>query len=106
MIDNGYAATSVDQVIAESHSSKGAFFHHFPDRESYLVELHSRLHDDMRVEMEARGEGLAPGRDRLWIAAMIELGVIQLGVIELELGRRDDARRDALAALAREAPQR
>lgn len=29
VIDNGYAATSVDQVIAESGTSKGAFFHHF-----------------------------------------------------------------------------
>jgi TetR/AcrR family transcriptional repressor of nem operon len=29
VIENGYAATSVDQVIAASGSSKGAFFHHF-----------------------------------------------------------------------------
>ncbi len=29
VIDNGYAATSVDQVIAASRTSKGAFFHHF-----------------------------------------------------------------------------
>jgi TetR/AcrR family transcriptional regulator, transcriptional repressor for nem operon len=29
VIDNGYAATSVDHVIAASSSSKGAFFHHF-----------------------------------------------------------------------------
>jgi TetR/AcrR family transcriptional repressor of nem operon len=32
MIDNGYAATSVDQVIAASHTSKGAFFHHFDSK--------------------------------------------------------------------------
>ncbi|WP_167880490.1 TetR/AcrR family transcriptional regulator [Nocardioides guangzhouensis] len=29
VIENGYAATSVDQVIAASGTSKGAFFHHF-----------------------------------------------------------------------------
>ena len=29
MTDQGYAATSVDQVIEDSASSKGAFFHHF-----------------------------------------------------------------------------
>ena len=32
MIENGYAATSVDQVIAASGSSKGAFFHHFDSK--------------------------------------------------------------------------
>ena len=32
VIDNGYAATSVDQVIAASRSSKGAFFHHFESK--------------------------------------------------------------------------
>ena len=29
VIDNGYAATSLDEVIAASGTSKGAFFHHF-----------------------------------------------------------------------------
>ena len=32
VIDNGYAATSVDQVIAASGTSKGAFFHHFDSK--------------------------------------------------------------------------
>lgn len=32
VIENGYAATSVDQVIAASTSSKGAFFHHFESK--------------------------------------------------------------------------
>ena len=32
VIENGYAATSVDQVIAASGSSKGAFFHHFDSK--------------------------------------------------------------------------
>jgi TetR/AcrR family transcriptional repressor of nem operon len=32
VIENGFAATSVDQVIAASVSSKGAFFHHFDSK--------------------------------------------------------------------------
>ncbi|MGH3173528.1 MAG: TetR/AcrR family transcriptional regulator [Streptosporangiaceae bacterium] len=32
VIDNGFAATSVDQVIAASDTSKGAFFHHFDSK--------------------------------------------------------------------------
>jgi TetR/AcrR family transcriptional repressor of nem operon len=32
VIENGFAGTSVDQVIAESETSKGAFFHHFPSK--------------------------------------------------------------------------
>jgi TetR/AcrR family transcriptional repressor of nem operon len=42
VIDNGYAATSVDQVIAESGSSKGAFFHHFESKRALADALIDR----------------------------------------------------------------
>ncbi len=32
VIENGYAATSVDQVLAAATTSKGAFFHHFASK--------------------------------------------------------------------------
>jgi TetR/AcrR family transcriptional repressor of nem operon len=32
VIDHGFAATSLDQVIAASGTSKGAFFHHFTSK--------------------------------------------------------------------------
>jgi TetR/AcrR family transcriptional regulator, transcriptional repressor for nem operon len=32
VIENGFAATPVDRVIAESGTSKGAFFHHFESK--------------------------------------------------------------------------
>lgn len=42
VIDNGYAATSVDQVIAASRSSKGAFFHHFESKRALADALVDR----------------------------------------------------------------
>ncbi|MGN9907161.1 TetR/AcrR family transcriptional regulator [Phytohabitans sp. LJ34] len=40
--DQGYSATSVDQVIAEAGSSKGAFFHHFSSKTDLAVQLVAR----------------------------------------------------------------
>ena len=42
VIDNGYAATSVDQVITASKSSKGAFFHHFESKRALADALVDR----------------------------------------------------------------
>lgn len=42
MTDQGYHATSVDQVIAESATSKGAFFHHFSSKSDLAVQLVER----------------------------------------------------------------
>jgi AcrR family transcriptional regulator len=69
----GVRGLSVNAIVAEASRSKGAFFHHFSDRESYLVELHRRLHDEMTAEMNALGEGLPPGRERLLMVARVYL---------------------------------
>ena len=42
VIEQGYTATSLDQVIAESSSSKGAFFHHFSSKSDLAVHLTER----------------------------------------------------------------
>jgi TetR/AcrR family transcriptional regulator, transcriptional repressor for nem operon len=42
IIDQGYAATSLDQVIAEASTSKGAFFHHFLSKADLAVQLVER----------------------------------------------------------------
>jgi TetR/AcrR family transcriptional repressor of nem operon len=42
MIDQGYNATSLDQVIAGSASSKGAFFHHFSSKADLAQQLIER----------------------------------------------------------------
>jgi TetR/AcrR family transcriptional regulator, transcriptional repressor for nem operon len=42
MTDQGYSATSVDQLLAESGSSKGAFFHHFSSKADLALHLVKR----------------------------------------------------------------
>ena len=42
---NGFAATSVDQILEESGSSKGAFFHHFPSKRALAHALVGRYVD-------------------------------------------------------------
>lgn len=69
----GVRGLSVNAIVAEASRSKGAFFHHFPDRDSYLVELHRRLHDDMWGRMLALGGDLPPGPERLRIVADVYL---------------------------------
>lgn len=39
VIEQGFAATSVDQVIAGAGSSKGAFFNHFPSKHALATAL-------------------------------------------------------------------
>lgn len=42
VIEHGFAATSVDQVIAAAESSKGAFFNHFPTKQALAAALVER----------------------------------------------------------------
>lgn len=42
VIENGFTATSLDQVIAASRSSKGAFFHHFASKIDLAEQLVER----------------------------------------------------------------
>ena len=53
VIENGYAATSVDQVIAASGSSKGAFFHHFDSKRDLARELVGRYVDADLAHLQA-----------------------------------------------------
>ena len=71
--EHGVRGLSVNAIVAEAARSKGAFFHHFPDRDSYLVELHRRLHDDMWARMRELGGDMPPGPERLHIVAEVYL---------------------------------
>ncbi len=59
VIDNGYAATSVDQVLAASGTSKGAFFHHFASKQALADALVERY---VAADLEMLAGGLAAAR--------------------------------------------
>jgi TetR/AcrR family transcriptional repressor of nem operon len=88
----GVRGMSVNAIVAEASRSKGAFFHHFPDRDSYLVELHRRLHDDMWSRMRELAGDMAPGPERLRIVADVYLDTFlaQRGVRALLLEARGE----------------
>ena len=59
MTDQGYNATPLDQVIAESSSSKGAFFHHFRSKADLAVRLVERYVDADLAHLHAGCDAIA-----------------------------------------------
>jgi TetR/AcrR family transcriptional regulator, transcriptional repressor for nem operon len=66
VLERGFAATSVDAVLAEASATKGAFFHHFPSKNELgraLLERYSaadeRLLDDFMAAAEADSDDAA-----------------------------------------------
>ncbi len=65
----GLEGLSVNAVVSAAGVSKGTFFHHFPDRVTYLVALHRRFHGALFDEVVSVIDGMTPGKDRLDAAA-------------------------------------
>lgn len=59
------ATLSVDKIVEQAGVAKGTFYVHFKDRADYLVALHRRFHDELRMMILARVGHLPPGADRL-----------------------------------------
>jgi TetR/AcrR family transcriptional repressor of nem operon len=63
VLDRGFAATSVDAVLAEAPATKGAFFHHFPSKDDLgraLLERYAaadaRMLDDFMADAEVESD--------------------------------------------------
>ena len=63
VLERGFAATSVDAVLAEAPATKGAFFHHFPSKSDLgraLLERYAaadeRMLDDFMAAAEAESD--------------------------------------------------
>ena len=61
----GLANLSVNLIVADAGVAKGTFFHHFGDRDSYLLALHREFHERLTGQIQAAIDGMAPGRGRL-----------------------------------------
>jgi AcrR family transcriptional regulator len=62
VIASGFAATTVDQVIAAAHTTKGAFFNHFPTKRALahaLMERYAAQDAELLSTLIARSERLA-----------------------------------------------
>lgn len=62
VIASGFAATTVDQVIVAAHTTKGAFFNHFPTKRALAHALMERYADqdaELLFTLIARSERLA-----------------------------------------------
>lgn len=61
-LDQGFAATSVDEIIATAETTKGGFFHHFPTKHALAHGLIERyVAEDLQLleELSARAERLS-----------------------------------------------
>jgi TetR/AcrR family transcriptional repressor of nem operon len=65
----GLNGLSINLLVEEAGVSKGTFFHHFGDRATYVLALHREFHDRLLTEIEDATDGLAPGMERLAVAA-------------------------------------
>jgi len=76
MVRNGFAGTSVDQILTESGSSKGAFFHHFPSKQDLAVALMERYVEadlgQLRLALAAVSEVADPVERALGFLAYFE----------------------------------
>jgi len=57
---HGYSGTGVDAIVSRAELTKGALFHHFPDKRSLAVAWVGKL--------------LEPVIDELWVAPLADLG--------------------------------
>lgn len=127
VIENGYAATSVDQVLAASRSSKGAFFHHFPSKTELaralvdryvaadIAQLDGALAATARLEdpaaravalvrhFEEMGDDIMSAQSNcLYVAVLTERQLVADGTTD-EIRRAVETWREAIAAVLREA---
>jgi AcrR family transcriptional regulator len=102
--DKGYSGTSVDDIAALTHLSKGAIYHHFRSKRDILLALFEGWTADLLTRWRSIGEQSGPlealGRDAQEVLNLVE-DVVPLSRAGLEfcsLAARDDDLRERIAA--------
>jgi AcrR family transcriptional regulator len=106
--EQGYVATSTEEIVAKAGVTKGALYHHFPDKESLFRAVFEQVQRE--VSDKAVAEFLQPDSwealvvgCRLWIDAHLDPGVRQIvltdarGVLGWDAARAIETRFSAVA---------
>lgn len=101
----GVAATTIDEVLAASMTSKSQFYQHFPDKAELVYEIITLRADEilswqrMRLEKVDSLRGLHQWRDAMIQRCALRRGLwgCELGSLAAELSGTDDKARVALA---------
>lgn len=81
--EQGYPATSLDQIVAGARVTKGALYHHFSGKQALFESVFERVETDARTAIQA---GLKSERDP-WLKAQAGLRVF-LDVVQQPAYRR------------------
>jgi AcrR family transcriptional regulator len=50
----GYASTTVDEICSGAGISKGAFYHHFPEKHAVFAQLLQKWADEIQIQVDQR----------------------------------------------------
>ncbi len=83
----GYAATSIDEIVAAAGVTKGAMYHHFPDKEALFKAVFEKVQQQVSDQVAAEFLELEPWEAlvagcRLWIDAHLDPAVRQIALTD------------------------
>ena len=71
----GYHDAKVDDIVSESHTSKGAFYFHFPSKQDIFLALSDTFSDLLESRLAASMQGQTHGLDQMDAALTSILGL-------------------------------
>jgi AcrR family transcriptional regulator len=95
----GYAATSIDEIVAAAGVTKGAMYHHFPDKEALFKAVFERVQQQVSDTVAAEFLQLEPWEAlesgcQLWIDAHLDPAVRQIALTDARAVLGWDAARE------------